>query len=147
MSRTLVRPAPDVARAAGAVLLLGIAGIHFVTLPHGFQIEAYVGVSLVLGFLMAMAGVVGLLAENKNRIWWYALIEGVLNVGGWFATRVNDLPVTRSGTSGDWFKSSGLLLFFAGSTLSLLASWVLRVRTLDRRETVTSARQRVLDRS
>ncbi|GAB3652334.1 hypothetical protein GCM10027589_09740 [Actinocorallia lasiicapitis] len=147
MSRTLVRPAPDVARAVGAVLFLGIAALHFLALPQGFLIEAWVGVSLVLAFLMALFGTVGLLVENTARVWWYALVEGVLNMGGWFLTRVNDLPVTPTyDTRGGWMRSHGLLLFFCGTCLATLSVWMLRLRHLDKHEPLASARDRLLHR-
>jgi hypothetical protein len=146
MSRALVAPEPQVARPVGAVLFLGLALIHFLSLPHGFHIEAYVGVSLLLASVMAVAGAVALLVEDRNRVWWYALAEGLLTLLGWFLSRWFGLPAAGNAVSGDWFEETGLGLAFCGSALTGLAVWILYVRRTHAHETVLSARQRVLTR-
>lgn len=145
MSRTLLRPTPDAARAVATVLFLAISLVHFVTLPHGFQIGGYVGVSLVLGLMMGVAGAIGLLIETKDRTWWYALYFGLANAVGWMATRLHALPATDLHNEGGWHRETGLCLVFCGTALAALAAWVLRTRWLDRHETVESARDRALN--
>jgi len=49
-------PEPNLARPVGAMFFLGIAMVHFLTLPDGFRIEPYIGVSLIIALMMALFG-------------------------------------------------------------------------------------------
>lgn len=143
----MVTLSPAVARAVGAVVLVGIALIHFLALPHGFHIEAYLGVSLIMGVGMAFGGAVALLVDDRDRVWWYALVQGILNVLGYLLTRVSGVPLSDSDVSGNWFRTSGMALCFTGFVIAGLAAWVLieRRRTTPR-SPVVSAKDRAVSR-
>ncbi|GAB2847038.1 hypothetical protein GCM10022221_52930 [Actinocorallia aurea] len=131
MSR-MVRPSPDIARGSGAGLFFLTAGIHFLTLPEGFHLGGYVGVFLLLSCVIDFAGVVGFMAERRARIWWYALVNGVLTVIAWIVTQSVGLPVTSEPVSGRWTRHpSDLALPFVSASLVALALWVLISRAYD----------------
>src|SRR5258708_21387314 len=88
-------PAPSVTRPVAVQLLIGIAFIDFLSLPHGFRLAPYLGVQLLMSMGMALAGAVALLADTGAFAWWYALAQGPLNLIGFFVSRVIGLPLTR----------------------------------------------------
>ncbi|MBO2452028.1 hypothetical protein J4573_33420 [Actinomadura barringtoniae] len=130
------------------MFFLGIAMVHFLTLPDGFHIEPYIGVSLIIALMMALFGAGALLVEDRDRVWWYALAEGLLNGFGYVLSRVQGLPLTSGqGVSGGWFRATGMALAFFGFLLAALAGWILISRRLRRRNRyfpITSAFQRRL---
>ncbi|MEO5875717.1 MAG: hypothetical protein ABIS86_14115 [Streptosporangiaceae bacterium] len=115
-------------------------------MTNGFRIGAYAVFALFLAFILAVLGAFLLLLEDRNRVWWYALVEGVLTLAGWVLSRVDGLPFTAPQADGNWFQEIGLALAFCGTALSGLAIWVLWIRRLRAQETVVSARQRILTR-
>ncbi|ROO90082.1 hypothetical protein EDD29_7798 [Actinocorallia herbida] len=147
MSR-MVRPSPDIARGAGAGLFFLTAGIHFLSLPEGFHLGAYVGVFLLLSCVIDFAGVVGFMAEPRARIWWYALVNGVLTIIAWLLTQSVGLPVTSEPVSGRWTRyPSDLALPFVSASLALLSVWVLISRAYSSADDALSqARERLLHR-
>jgi hypothetical protein len=138
---------PNVARPVGAVFFLGIAMVHFLTLPDGFRIEPYIGVSLIIALMMALFGAGAMLMDDRDRVWWYALAEGLLNGVGYVLTRFHGLPLASAGAIGGWFRQTGMALAFCGFMLAALAGGVLAARRHRRRTSylpVTSAFQRRL---
>ncbi|MGI5165069.1 hypothetical protein ACQEU3_12000 [Spirillospora sp. CA-253888] len=119
-----------VARPVAAVLFLAVAVAHVLTLPEGFAAESYIGVSLIVAILMAVGGAAGAIAETRDRIWWYALAEGLLNAAGSLYANSWRLPLRRAG---DWLNADGLALLFLSGTLTALAAWVLVHRRAARR--------------
>jgi hypothetical protein len=136
---------PSGARPVTIVVLLGIALIHFLTLPSAFETEAYVGVGLILASGMTLAGAVALLARNRDGVWWYALFQGVLTTFGYLVTRLEGLPLVSPALSGDWDDQRSMALVFCGLIVTGLAGWVLYARHAASRRPnpVTSARERV----
>ncbi|MCD0453796.1 hypothetical protein LO762_32120 [Actinocorallia sp. API 0066] len=147
MSR-MVRPSPDIARGAGAVLFFLIAGIHFLNLPAGFRLGGYVGVSLVLSCVINFAGVVGIMVEPRARIWWYALVTGGLTLIAWIVTQSVGLPLTTEEVSGQWVREPVVLAQpFVAASLAALAGWVLLSRAYeDTNATLSRERERLLHR-
>lgn len=115
----------NVARSVGAVLFLGLAMVHFLALPHAFHLDAYIGVIQIIATGMALAGTVGLLADDRDRIWWYSLAEGALNALGYLVTRFTGLPPGGHDIAGGWLREPALALAFLGVLLAALAIWVL----------------------
>ncbi|MFI6519944.1 hypothetical protein ACIBF1_30625 [Spirillospora sp. NPDC050679] len=133
-----------VARPVAAVLLLAVAVAHVLTLPEGFAAESYIGVSLLVAILMAVGGAAGMLAETRDRVWWYALAEGLLNAAGTLYANSRRLPLQQAA---DWFNPDGLALLFLSGTLTALAAWVLAHRRAARRSPlpgVSAAERRVM---
>lgn len=136
----------DVARPLGAVLFLGIAVLHFQAVAPGFAVQPYLGVSLILGTATALGGVAGTLADDRDRIWWYALAEGLLTAAGYAVNRLSGLPLAGR-DPGRWYGSPGArTLAFLGVLLAVLAAWTLLARFRRRRTRmpVTSAYDRDL---
>lgn len=147
MSR-MVRPSPDIARGAGAGLFFLIAGIHFLSLPLGFRLGAYVGVSLLLSCVIDFAGIVGFMVESRARIWWYGLIAGALTLAAWILTQSVGLPVTSEPVSGRWTRhTADLALPFTSASLAGLSAWVLATKAhSDTDGALAQARERLLYR-
>jgi hypothetical protein len=141
-------PAPSVTRPVAVQLLIGIAFIDFLSLPHGFRLVPYLGVQLLMGMGMALAGAFALLADTRAFAWWYALAQGALNLIGFFVSRIMGLPLTRHSVAGNWLETPALALAFCGAALALLSGWVLYARHFaahHRTDPVTAAHHRASD--
>ncbi|WP_067491528.1 hypothetical protein [Actinomadura hibisca] len=126
----MVPPDEGVARPVAAVLFLAVAVAHVLTLPDGFGTESYIGVGLLVAILMAVGGAAGMLAETRDRVWWYTVAEGVLNVAGTLYANSRRLPLQEDS---DWLNADGLALLFLSAMLTALAAWVLVQRRAERR--------------
>ncbi|MDX6745078.1 hypothetical protein [Actinocorallia sp. A-T 12471] len=144
----MVRPSPDIARGAGAGLFFLVAGIHFLSLPEGFRLGAYVGVILLLSCVIDFAGIVGFMVESRARIWWYALVNGVLTMVAWLLTQSVGLPVTTEPVDGRWARDPhDLALPFVAASLTALSAWVLLSRAHENADdALQRARERFLHR-
>lgn len=141
----MIPPAPEVARPVAVVLMLGIGMIHCQHLLEAFRQASYIGVQTVLALLLVVAGAFWMIAEERSRVWWFALVQGVLNAAGYVVSRAFGLPLTSWPTEGDWLHATSLALGFLGLVLTALAGWVLLSRrALARRGPVLSARERWL---
>ncbi|MBW8484682.1 hypothetical protein [Actinomadura parmotrematis] len=120
-----------VARAVGAVLLLSLSAVYFVSLPLAFAQDGYFGVIVLLAAVVPFAGAAALCAEGRDRVWWYVLADGLLNAGGVVATRTAGLPFVPHRVTG-WERHDTLTLLFLGLSSGGLAAWVLVARWLAR---------------
>lgn len=139
----MARPPRNVVRSVGVGLFLALALLYLLAIPLQFEREAYLGVLQILGMGLTLGGAIGLMVEDRDRIWWYALVEGVLNAAGYLVTRFTGLPLGGRELAGDFLGHRPLTLVFVAVLLSGLAGWTL----LDRHSpathrTVTSARER-----
>ncbi|MEO3787895.1 hypothetical protein ABGB12_31595 [Actinocorallia sp. B10E7] len=147
MSRTPMRPHPEVARATGVVLFGGVLLTQSLGLPRGFELESYLGVIMIFSSVLAWAGAVGLLAENGSPVWWYTLAYGIGTIFSWLFTQLFGLPVLHSPVEGHWLDRHGLILLFFSVNLALLSTWVLRSRQVSAGSPVASAADRIRRRS
>lgn len=133
-------------RSLGAVLFFVVSLLQFSVLPEAFQIEAYIGICLITGVIISLAGAAALLLDDRDRIWWYALAVGATNSAGFIGSRIAGLPLAETWTVGDWTHGSGLALCYTGAVLATLALWTLIRRHRSRRSNlpVLSAADRLL---
>ncbi|MFC4910547.1 hypothetical protein [Actinomadura gamaensis] len=134
---------PAAARPVGAMLFLLLGAVQFLLVPDGFAHAPYVGVCLIIAILMSFGGAAGFLADTPNRVWGYALGEGVANALGVICTTAWGIPLVDPDT-GSWVRWTHPLLLLGGVTLAGLASWALWSQRHGRRArpTVISAAER-----
>ncbi|MFC5180180.1 hypothetical protein [Actinomadura harenae] len=134
---------PAVARPVGAVLFVSLGTVQFLLVPDGFAHAPYVGVCLILAVLMSFGGCAGFLADTRNRVWWFALAEGVANVLGVTYVIAWGIPLVDAEADA-WERLTHPPLLLLSTVLTALSAWALwsdRHRRIGARP-VTSARER-----
>ena len=126
-----VRPVTDgekIARAAGAVGLLGVAVIHFVDVVDKFHETAYLGVLYLALIAACLVAARHLILVGDRRSWTLAGGLAAATFAAYAVSRTVGLPAS-SDDIGNWAEPLGLAsLFVEGVVVLLSAEMLVRSR-------------------
>lgn len=127
----MLAPSPQIARPVGVVLCLGVVLADAAGIRQLFELEAYLGVGVILAIGVALTAASTLLVHDRDGAWIFALAVGVLNALGVLSTHTPGLPLLKAReVAQGWFQESTLMLGVDALLLAALAGWVLIARHL-----------------